>query len=30
MLESLVLALVGGAGGGGLAYLAFNNFHTSR
>ena len=29
MLESLVLALVGGAIGGGLAYLAFNNFHTS-
>ncbi|MFZ0828742.1 MAG: ABC transporter permease [Verrucomicrobiia bacterium] len=29
MIESLVLALVGGALGGGLAYLAFNNFHTS-
>ena len=29
MLESLLLALVGGALGGGLAYLAFNNFHTS-
>ncbi len=29
MLESLALALVGGALGGGLAYLAFNNFHTS-
>lgn len=29
MVESLLLALVGGAIGGGLAYLAFNNFHTS-
>ena len=29
MLESLLLALVGGAIGGGLAYFAFNNFHTS-
>ncbi|MGD0251385.1 MAG: ABC transporter permease [Verrucomicrobiota bacterium] len=29
MFESLLLALVGGAVGGGLAYLAFNNFHTS-
>lgn len=29
MLESLLLALVGGAIGGSLAYLAFNNFHTS-
>ncbi len=29
MLESLFLALAGGALGGGLAYLAFNNFHTS-
>jgi putative ABC transport system permease protein len=29
MIESLMLALVGGALGGGLAYLAFNNFHTS-
>ena len=29
MLESLLLALVGGAVGGSLAYLAFNNFHTS-
>ncbi len=30
MLESLMLALVGGLiGGGTLAYLAFNNFHTS-
>jgi putative ABC transport system permease protein len=29
MLESLVLALVGGVLGGSLAYLAFNNFHTS-
>jgi len=29
MIESLVLALVGGAVGGGLAYFAFNNFHTS-
>jgi putative ABC transport system permease protein len=29
MIESLLLALVGGLAGGGLAYLAFNNFHTS-
>jgi putative ABC transport system permease protein len=29
MLESLLLALVGGMIGGGLAWLAFNNFHTS-
>jgi putative ABC transport system permease protein len=29
MFESLLLALVGGALGGGLAWLAFNNFHTS-
>jgi putative ABC transport system permease protein len=29
MLESLLLALAGGAIGGALAYLAFNNFHTS-
>ncbi len=29
MIESLVLALAGGALGGGLAYFAFNNFHTS-
>jgi putative ABC transport system permease protein len=29
MLESLVLAFAGGAVGGGLAYAAFNNFHTS-
>ena len=29
MLESLLLALVGGLIGGALAYLAFNNFHTS-
>jgi putative ABC transport system permease protein len=29
MLESLLLALVGGIIGGGLAYVAFNNFHTS-
>ena len=29
MLESLLLALVGGVIGGGLAYFAFNNFHTS-
>ena len=29
MLESLLLALVGGVIGGGLAYLAFNNFHAS-
>jgi putative ABC transport system permease protein len=29
MLESLLLALFGGALGGGLAYAAFNNFHTS-
>jgi putative ABC transport system permease protein len=29
MLESLVLAFAGGVIGGGLAYAAFNNFHTS-
>ena len=29
MLESLLLALAGGVIGGGLAYFAFNNFHTS-
>ena len=29
MLESLFLALAGGALGGGLAWFAFNNFHTS-
>jgi putative ABC transport system permease protein len=29
MLESLALALAGGCLGGGLAYMAFNNFHTS-
>jgi len=29
LLESLALALAGGCLGGGLAYLAFNNFHTS-
>ena len=29
MLESFVLALVGGALGGGLAWLAFDNFQTS-
>ncbi len=29
MLESLLLALVGGVIGGALAYMAFNNFHTS-
>jgi putative ABC transport system permease protein len=29
MIESLLLALVGGGIGGGLAYFAFNNFHTS-
>ncbi|HTR41331.1 MAG TPA: ABC transporter permease [Pseudomonadales bacterium] len=29
MLESLMIALVGGLIGGALAYLAFNNFHTS-
>ena len=29
MLESLLLALVGGVIGGSLAYIAFNNFHTS-
>ncbi len=29
MLESLLLALVGGVIGGALAYLAFNDFHTS-
>jgi putative ABC transport system permease protein len=29
MLESLLLALIGGLVGGSLAYFAFNNFHTS-
>jgi len=29
MLESLLLALIGGIIGGALAYVAFNNFHTS-
>jgi putative ABC transport system permease protein len=29
MAESLLLALVGGILGGGLAYVVFNNFHTS-
>jgi putative ABC transport system permease protein len=29
MIESLLLALIGGAIGGSLAYVAFNNFHTS-
>jgi putative ABC transport system permease protein len=29
MLESFVLALIGGLVGGSLAYFAFNNFHTS-
>jgi len=29
MIESLLLALIGGALGGGLAYLALNNLHTS-
>lgn len=29
MLESLLLALVGGVLGGGLAYLGFNNFHAA-
>lgn len=29
MLESLLLALIGGVIGGALAYAAFNNFHTS-
>ena len=29
MIESLILALIGGAIGGGLAYFAFNNYHTS-
>ncbi|MFO1477381.1 MAG: ABC transporter permease [Verrucomicrobiota bacterium] len=29
MIESLLLALAGGILGGGLAYVAFNNFHTS-
>ncbi len=29
MLESLLLALAGGAAGGALAYLAFNNFHAA-
>jgi putative ABC transport system permease protein len=29
MIESLLLALLGGLAGGALAYVAFNNFHTS-
>ena len=29
LLESLLLALVGGVLGGAIAYVAFNNFHTS-
>ncbi len=29
MLESIALALLGGLVGGGLAYLAFNNFHAA-
>jgi len=29
MIEALLLALAGGVIGGGLAYLAFNNLHTS-
>jgi putative ABC transport system permease protein len=29
MIESLALALLGGAVGGGLAYVAFNNFHAA-
>jgi putative ABC transport system permease protein len=29
MLESVLLAIVGGIIGGGLAYIAFNNFHTA-
>jgi putative ABC transport system permease protein len=29
MIESLLLALAGGAAGGALAYFAFNDFHTS-
>ncbi|MGC9940786.1 MAG: ABC transporter permease [Verrucomicrobiota bacterium] len=29
LLESLLLALAGGVMGGALAYIAFNNFHTS-
>ncbi len=29
MIESLILALIGGVIGGGLAYFAFNNYHTS-
>jgi putative ABC transport system permease protein len=29
MLESTVLALIGGAIGAGLAYMAFHNFHTA-
>ncbi|HTQ30990.1 MAG TPA: ABC transporter permease [Opitutaceae bacterium] len=29
MLESVALALVGGAGGAGLAYFVFNGFHAS-
>jgi putative ABC transport system permease protein len=29
LLESILLALIGGAVGGGLAYAAFNNLHTA-
>ena len=29
MIEALLLALIGGLVGGGLAYLAFNNFHAA-
>jgi putative ABC transport system permease protein len=29
MIESLMLALIGGAAGAGLAYFAFNGYHTS-
>jgi putative ABC transport system permease protein len=29
MIESLVLALIGGVLGGSVAYFAFNGFHTS-
>ncbi len=29
MLESMLLALIGGTAGGGLAYVAFNNFHAA-
>jgi putative ABC transport system permease protein len=29
MLESVILTVIGGAIGGGLAYAAFNNFHAA-